>query len=193
MTKIEIIDHRLANIAQASVYNPTPGSYHYLEFRDQCKDGNHVEGRLSEYVIGLTLLATQLDQQGARYGLDLKKLEVWEAALCQLPFVFRDNSAMGLRNKYVRLPNRSFPGEFRFIGPDGNPFPLFDCDAADLDWKPITQHINFLIWLDQHMFAGRGIGSQSTYTLTKPTLLDKDAYDDRVNGPYALAHGITYP
>jgi hypothetical protein len=23
---------------------------------------------------------------------------------------------MGLRNKYVRLPNRSFPGEFRFVG-----------------------------------------------------------------------------
>jgi len=81
-----------------SVFDPIPGSFHFLDLIDLLKDGIYAKDRPSAYVIGLLLFAKEAEM-----------IKVWEGQLMQIPFV----RGMVIRANH---PNFGHP----FLDPDGN-------------------------------------------------------------------------
>jgi len=138
------------DLAQRYVYNPRPGVVHIYDMINRVKDGVYAEDKISDYVIGMLLFAVFM-------GF----IEPWEAALFQVPFVFRVKKTLQLRvnRKHLGLVpvGRPFIGpDGKVISRDGRTFRGFDSnrEQSSLSFAQIKSHPGYRRWLKDTMYAG---------------------------------------
>jgi hypothetical protein len=131
------------DMAARHVYDPAPGTVHVLDFVAQAKDGVYAKDILSDYVIGILLVARA---QG--------DIAAWEGTLFQIPFV-----------KGMKLRSGLHHYGHAFTDPDGNLLTLSGrslsgssrghASESDLDIEGLRKHPAFQAWIQSNLYAGR--------------------------------------
>jgi hypothetical protein len=157
------------------LYDPAPGTVHITDLINMAKDGHYLKDKLSDYVVGLLVVARQHDVITAAEG-----------AMFQLPFV----RGMVLRKKYPHygLPLKDWNGKVlslldrRFEGSDAA-----NVQPSSHDFSTFLSSPKFPLWAKTHLYAGRGKESL-TYSRTTDSTMGETT--KRVNSfPYAPGPG----
>jgi hypothetical protein len=138
------------DLARRYIYNPRPGVAHIYDIINRVKDGIYAKDKISDHVIGMLLFAVFI-------GV----IEPWEAALFQVPFVFKIKTTLQLRvnRKHLGLVpvGRPFLGpDGRVISRDGRAFCGFaiDLELSQLSFAQIKTQPDYKRWLKDTLYAG---------------------------------------
>jgi hypothetical protein len=138
------------DLARRYIYDPRPGVVHIHDLINRFKDEMYAKDKISDHVIGILLFAVFI-------GI----VEPWEAALFQVPFVFKIKTTLQLRvnRKHLGL----IPVGQPFLGPDGKvisrdgrAFCGFDKNRqrSPLSFAQIKPHPVYKSWLRDTLYAG---------------------------------------
>jgi hypothetical protein len=138
------------DLARRYIYNPRPGVVHIYDLINRVRDGVYAKDKCSDYVIGMLLFAVFI-------GV----IEPWEAALFQVPFVFKIKTTLQLRvsRKHLGLVpvGRPFPGpDGKVLTRDGRSFCGFstNLELSPLTFRQVKAHPGYSRWLRDTLYAG---------------------------------------
>jgi hypothetical protein len=174
-----------SELATRHIFDPAPGTVHVRDLIAMAKDGIYAKDRVSDYVVGMLVMAKHT-------GV----ISAWEGTLFQLPFV----KGMKIRTGMQHLG-------CAFTDPDGDVLILdgrtlhgssdIDIKLSTLTVDSLKDHAQYSTWLKTTLYAGRAADA-TTYTRVRNnhTLKACDAYVNSVPytpGPMSIAPAASHP